>query len=233
MPLSRSPHRPVLVFNLKAYAESQGKAGWRLARAADGVARSVKGVEVFVCPHASQLEAMAGALKYARVFSQAVDDVAPGAHTGSITVESIASSGCAGTLLNHAERKVDSSQAASIIQRARHAGLRVIACAASVHEARVLAKMRPWAVAFEIPQLIGSGVSVSTAEPDAVSHAVHAIASVSQDVRILVGAGVSTAGDVSASMSLGAQGVLVASAFVKSREPGVLAKAMAKAALQK
>ena len=71
-------------------------------------------------------------------------------------------------------------------------------------------------VAFEDPELIGTGISVSKAKPELVRRNIEAIRA---GMAIpLVGAGISTAEDVIASIALGAQGVLVASAVVKAKD---------------
>ena len=77
-------------------------------------------------------------------------------------------------------------------------------------------------VAIEPPELIGSGRAVSKEQPEVVTQSVKEIRRVNSEVKILCGAGVSTGDDVYASLKLGAQGVLVASALVKSNHPDVV-----------
>ena len=86
-------------------------------------------------------------------------------------------------------------------------------------EARSLAAFRPTAIAVEPPELIGSGVSVSTARPEVVEESVKVIKAVSPQTLALVGAGVSNATDLKKAMELGAEGVLLASAYVKAKDP--------------
>lgn len=228
---SLSSRRPVIVLNFKAYSQSAGKGGWHLARAADEVARRVKGVEIVICPQASQLEALSHSLKHATVFAQCADSVEPGAFTGFLPIESIAASGAKGTLMNHAERKVPPGSVLHVVSRARKFGVRVLACADGLKEARVLSRFSPWSVAVEVPELIGTGKSVSTVSPQLVSQAVDSIRAVDSGIVPLVGAGVSTPEDVAKSIELGAQGVLLASRYVMSPHPKKLLLDMAKAAL--
>ena len=79
--------------------------------------------------------------------------------------------------------------------------------------------MNPWAVAVEPPELIGSGISVSQAQPEIISGTVEKIRAVNKDVVILCGAGISTGDDVKSAIKLGSQGVLLASAVAKSPKP--------------
>ena len=68
------------------------------------------------------------------------------------------------------------------------------------------------------PELIGGDVSVTT-KPDLVSKTISAIQDINPFTRPLVGAGVSKANDVTEALKLGAQGVLLASGFVKAKDP--------------
>jgi triosephosphate isomerase len=80
--------------------------------------------------------------------------------------------------------------------------------------------MNPSAIAVEPPELIGTGISVTQAQPEVISGTVDQIRIVNKNVTILCGAGISTGDDVVASIRLGAQGVLLASAVAKSDKPG-------------
>jgi triosephosphate isomerase len=101
-------------------------------------------------------------------------------------------------------------------------------CAKDVPEAVKLAQYNPTAIAVEPPELIGSGISVSSARPEIVSESVAAIKKVSPGTLALVGAGVSNANDVATSLKLGAEGVLLASAFVKAKDPEAWLRDVAK-----
>jgi triosephosphate isomerase len=61
---------------------------------------------------------------------------------------------------------------------------------------------------------------VTQAQPEVISGTVDQIRVVNKNVTILCGAGISTGDDVVASIRLGAQGVLLASAVAKSDKPG-------------
>jgi triosephosphate isomerase len=87
--------------------------------------------------------------------------------------------------------------------------------------------MNPDSVAVEPPELIGSGISVSQAQPEVIRGTVNLIRKVNDDVVILCGAGISNGDDVSAAMKLGSQGVLLASAVAKSDKPAEVLKSLA------
>ncbi|MCX6768060.1 MAG: triose-phosphate isomerase [Candidatus Micrarchaeota archaeon] len=223
---------PVIALNFKVYPESTGANAVRLANAAESVAEQNPGVDIVICPPNAALALVCSSLKSKgiSVFAQHCHPNKPGAFTGTTTPEELRAIGCGGTLLNHAEKKIQRQQIAETLERARATGIRVIACAKDVEEGVALAKMRPWAVAVEPPELIGSGISVSTAQPEVVKGAVEKIKEANPGTLVLVGAGVSNAADVAKCIELGAQGVLLASAFVKAKDPAQLLKEMAAAA---
>jgi triosephosphate isomerase len=219
---------PAIVLNFKAYAESRGEGALRLSLAAKRLADD-SGKTVVVCPPQLDLLAVAGRLAASRhfsVFGQHVDADPEGAHTGSISAEALLHAGCAGSLLNHSEKKIGLDAVGKTIKRAKEAGLYLIVCADSVEEAKGIAVFHPPCIAVEPPELIGSGISVTTAKPEIVTHSVREIKKIDKTIAVLVGAGVSNAADVKKSLELGAEGVLLASAFVKAKNPGKLLEGM-------
>lgn len=219
-----------IMLNLKTYAESTGEAGERLCAIADEAAaeaaRGKKGVEIIVCPQTPFIPKIVWALKHATVFAQACDAAEQGQSTGAVTPEALKEAGVAGTIVNHSERKLAVEQVREVAERCGKLGLRACACAASLEEGVALAGFSPWAVAVEPPELIGSGVSVSAAKPALVKDAVKKIREANKGVAALVGAGVSTPEDVAKCVELGADGVLLASSFVKARDPKQLLQEM-------
>ncbi|MCG3215526.1 MAG: triose-phosphate isomerase, partial [Candidatus Heimdallarchaeota archaeon] len=91
-------------------------------------------------------------------------------------------------------------------------------CSNNLQTSKAISALSPIACAMEPPELIGSGISVTT-EPDLVKETINAILGVNPSVQPLVGAGVSKAQDVLEALKLGAKGVLLASGFVKAKDP--------------
>ncbi len=215
-----------LVLNLKTYAESSGKNLTPLIKAAEAAAAAAPGVEVIVCPQQPQLSESSMRTSLA-VFAQACDAASGGRGTGSVIAPELRAIDCKGTLLNHSERKVPLDVAKKVCVEAKAANLRVVACADSVAEGVALAGLGPWAVAVEPPELIGSGKSVSKEQPGVVREAVAKIKAANPKVLVFVGAGVSNQQDALAAVRLGADGVLLSSAFVRAAEPRAVAEAIA------
>jgi triosephosphate isomerase len=92
-----------------------------------------------------------------------------------------------------------------------------IVCVKDVPEAKKYSKLNPDYVAIEPPELIGSGKAVSKEKPDLIIKAASAIKSANNKTKLLCGAGIVSGEDVSAAISLGSKGILVASGIVKAK----------------
>ena len=217
--------KPIIALNLKVYSESLGSRGFELCRFASEVSL-ITGVRIIVAPQAVDLKD-AGQICN-DVFAQHVDFAPQGAFTGTTTVEALKAVGCKGSLVNHSERRIPEEQIAKTIARLKEAGLESMLCTKDTQESVLLAKYEPTFIAVEPPELIGSGISVSTARPEVVSGTVEAVAKVNS-TPVLCGAGVSNAADVKKAIELGAAGVLLASAYVMSADPKALLLQMAEA----
>lgn len=217
--------KPIIALNLKTYSESLGKKGVELCQIASEVSL-LTGIRIIVAPQAVDLR---DAVQISGdVFAQHVDSVAQGAFTGSVSVESVKEAGCKGSLVNHSEKRLPEETVAATIARLSEAGLESMLCTKDTAESVKLAAYRPTFLAVEPPELIGSGISVSTAKPEIVSNTVDAVAKVN-GTPVLCGAGVSNGTDVKKAIELGAAGVLLASAYVKARDPKKLLTEMAEA----
>lgn len=166
-----------------------------------------------------------------KVLAQHVDVAAMGATTGYVVPEMLREAGIDGAIINHSERRVGSNTIYRTIRRLRGFGLMSVVCAKDAAESAVYAKMGPDFVAVEPPDLIGTGNSVSTYRPSLISDAAKSVKQAHTRTRLLCGAGIVTADDVSRCIELGSQGILVASGVIKARDPektlSDLAKAMA------
>ncbi|MBM3229712.1 triose-phosphate isomerase [Candidatus Parvarchaeota archaeon] len=218
--------KPLIALNLKAYPESLGKRGLELVQIAHDVAGQT-GVRIIV---ASQAVDLAQAAKIHKdIFAQHVDFVKQGAFTGWLACEAAKAAGCLGSLVNHSEHRMPAQTIAATISRLKETDMEGMLCAKDVEESVLLAKLNPTYIAIEPPELIGSGISVSSARPEVVSGAVDAVAKVSKS-PVICGAGISSDKDVEKAIELGAAGVLVASAYVKAKDPKKLLEQMARAA---
>ncbi len=198
-----------LIINYKAYREGID-SGIEIAIEARHASEKF-GVDIIV---AVPFTLCKGAAKITRAISQSIDPVDPGASTGHVGWYEIKKSGCLGSLINHAEKRTSMDDVKRAVGMCKENGLLSFVCVRDQKEADEVLKLEPSAVAYEPASFIGSGVSVSGAEPETVSEfckRVHLHGS----PLALVGAGVSNAEDVRKCMELGSDGVLVASAVMK------------------
>ena len=208
---------PTVVINFKAYAEVEGLKATELARICEAVAES-SGVSIGVCPPVAELGAVARSVSIP-VLSQNVDPYKPGSATGWMTPSMVKACGCAGTLINHSEHRSDDQRIGECVRMCDDLGLITMVCAESVEKARSVAVFAPRFIAVEPPELIGGDISVTTANPKIVQDTVETVKAVNRNVSVLCGAGVKTGQDVATATSLGADGVLLASGVVKSKDP--------------
>ena len=220
---------PLLLINFKTYIEATGKKSIDLAKTAEEVARE-RGVNIAVAPQFSDLKPVSEAVDIP-VFSQHIDPIRPGAYTGHVLAEAVRSAGARGTLINHSERRMKVSEIEETLEIARSAELATIVCANTAGVSAAVAALDPDMIAIEPPELIGSGVAVSKAQPELITRTIVRIRDVNKTVKILCGAGVSYADDVISALTLGTDGVLVASSVVKNKDPKKLLQEMAGAML--
>ncbi len=214
----------MIVLNLKTYKKSLEKALYFVDIAGEIVEET--GVRVIVCPPLVFLKDAAE--RFSDVFAQYADPESPGAFTGSIPVEGLKIAKVKGSLVNHSEKKIKMfEKIKAIVERLHQNALESLVCAENPEEAEKIASLHPTYVAIEPPELIGSGISVSTAKPEIITDAVKRIKTINEKLPVLCGAGVSNVDDVQKTLELGADGVLLASAFVNSENPKEFLKSLA------
>ena len=149
-----------------------------------------------------------------------MDGFTPGAYTGHITAEAIRQAGAAGSLVNHSERRLTLAAIEASVVALREKKLLSVLCTNNTPVSAAAAALGPDYVAIEPPELIGSGVSVSKANPDIIRTSVEAVRSVNSRVKVLTGAGIQSGDCVRIAVDLGTDGVLLASSVVKAEDPG-------------
>jgi triosephosphate isomerase (TIM) len=206
----------VLFINFKTFKEGTGLNAVNIARMAEKVSVS-EGVKIILVVQSADLRLISENC-LVEVFSQHIDSVSFGSNTGKILAEAVKEAGAKGTVLNHAENKISDEEIQKSIIRAKESGLKVMVCAESIERAKKIALMNPDLIAIEPPELIGGTKSVSTENPEIISNAVKEIHKIKK-IPVIAGAGINSMKDVKKAIQLGAKGVFVASAIVKSKTP--------------
>ncbi len=204
---------PLIVVNFKTYSTAMAQSADTLGQHMANVKTNARMIAVASAFDLSSVSSISGL----EVWSQHLDPVGQGSHTGWLEPETAIARGASGTIINHAEHKVPLEHVEKLMAMLPD-GFPICACAADVEEARALAKLGPTFIAVEPPELIGGDISVTTADPAIVSDTVAAVKEVNPEVRVLCGAGVKNGQDVATAISLGAEGVLLASGVTKAND---------------
>ena len=206
---------PLIVVNFKTYATAMGIQAENLASMMATVTTSARMVGVV---SAFDLATINQSSPNLEIWSQHLDPVGMGSFTGWLQPNNAIERGAKGTIINHAEHKVPLNHVEELMKQLPE-GFQICACAADVEEAKALAALSPTFIAVEPPELIGGDISVTTADPDIIKSTVDAVKSVNENIRVLCGAGVKNGSDVKMALSLGAEGVLLASGVTKAEDP--------------
>lgn len=208
---------PLVILNFKTYLESTGEKALVLARALEQVAEET-GVNMVAAPQGADLWRLSQEVEIP-VLAQHIDPVDAGGHTGSMLTECAKEAGASGALINHSEQRMELADIDTVIRKTTAANMTSVVCTNNVETSAAAAALKPDFVAIEPPELIGSGIPVSQAEPEIVEGSVAAIKDINPNVRVLCGAGISTGDDMKAALELGSEGVLLASGIILASDP--------------
>ncbi len=207
---------PLIILNFKTYQESRGEKGLQIAKMCEEVSNS-SGICIAVAPQAPDIYRVANAVDIP-VFAQHIDGVGAGSFTGHVVAECVKEAGAIGTLINHSERRLKLAEIDASVNASKIAGLITVVCTNNVTTTSSAAALDPDYVAIEPPELIGTGIPVSRANPDIVRGSVEAVRKVNPEVFTLCGAGITTGEDFAAALALGSTGVLLASGIIKAKD---------------
>ena len=212
---------PIIIVNFKTYEAATGEQALKLAKIHNDVAIET-GAGIMVAVQNADIFRISSALSIP-ILAQHTDPVEYGSNTGHDMPECLKANGAAGTLINHSEDRMNTDGIAKVIQRCRGLGMISIVCAESIKRAKEIIIHKPDYIAFEDPELIGTGKSVSANEPESVKAFADMVIEFNgeNDSKIipLCGAGISNGDDIKKSVDLGMKGVLLASAVTKAKNP--------------
>ncbi|MEP7103593.1 MAG: triose-phosphate isomerase [Candidatus Dojkabacteria bacterium] len=204
----------MVILNFKTYPESTGSNALKLLDAVVKFSQTNPELasKVTCAPSILDLVYVRKTYRTINIMSQFVDNKNPGSSTGWTTPENLLEQEINFSLYNHSEHRVWSDSIVEDIKAIQAKGIKLVVCCENVEEAKKVLEAEPFGIAYEPKDLIGSGVSVTT-RPDAVKEFIEVTKG---KTMVFIGAGVSTGEDVVKSLELGAEGVLLASAFVKA-----------------
>ena len=208
--------KPLIIVNFKTYKEVNGPRALALAKEIAKVKKPK--YDIFVMPPVLRMHEVA-TKSNAKVLSQVVSEFDYGAHTGSVLLNELYEMKVKGVVLNHSEQKMHLAKIAVIIKACKKNNMMCIVCSSSLGEMKKIAQLHPDYIAYEPSELIGGEISVTEANPSIIVDAIEIVKKVSKNTRLLVGAGVHSTQDIGHALLLGAHGVLLAHAVVKSKDP--------------
>lgn len=208
---------PIVILNYKTYLESSGENALELARALKSASEE-SGITMVAAPQAADIYRIQDQISLP-IFAQHIDPITPGGHTGSNLIETLIEAGISGSLSNHSENRMKLADIDEVIQLCKQNDIESCVCTNNIATSKAIATFSPDAVAVEPPELIGTGIPVSQAQPEVVEDSVKGVKSINKKIKVLCGAGISTGDDMKAAMDLGADGVLLASGIVKAENP--------------
>jgi triosephosphate isomerase (TIM) len=221
---------PIIIVNFKTYLESTGKKAVELAKQAERASKET-GVYIAVAPQFTDIKAVADAVEIP-VYAQHIDAIKPGSNTGQILIEAVKQAGAVGTIINHSERRLKLAEIDAIAALTKEHGLISCLCTNNPTTSAAAAALYPDMVSIEPPELIGSGIAVSKAQPEVITNTVKLVKQVDPKATVLCGAGISRGEDVATAIKLGSAGVLVASGIVKAKDPYLMLREFADSANQ-
>jgi len=210
----------MIFLNFKTYQESSGSKALSLVSIIEDVALSTQ-IKIIPVVQVIDLKEISASTKL-EVWVQKIDPVSYGANTGSVLPEEVVGSGARGTFLNHSENKIsDLNLLSETVKKAKEVDLKTLVFCSSLEELEKNKSLNPDFLAYEPPELIGGTISVASAQPEIIARA----ATVAKDagVPLIIGAGINSREDVKKCLELGAVGVALSSAVIKSPNPrGIL-----------
>lgn len=207
---------PIILINYKAYENSYGVKGIEISKKIEKISKNYS-IPIIISVPPTMIYKLSQMVELP-IYAQHVDAVDHGAHTGSVLAEMVKDAGAKGSLLNHSERKIRLDEIHFSLSKMKQLGLESVVCVDSYELVHPLALLKPDAILIEPPELIGSGRAVSKEKPEVITRAVNEIKKV-PNVYLLAGAGITSGEDVYKAIELGADGIGVASAVMKAKDP--------------
>ena len=208
------------VINTKNFLEASGKQLDQIASYIENARNLGRTNQIFLAVPAFELHYLHSKYPGIRLIAQHLDDARVGPSTGALVPEIAKVSGAFGSIINHSEHRLNESSIVQIVKRLRELKMVSVVCARDDDEVARLTACNPDFIAVEPPELIGSGRAVSKASPEIITHSKSALEKSkgpNSNTRLLCGAGIVDRDDARMAIELGAEGILVASGVVLSK----------------
>jgi len=207
--------KPIIAINFKAYKDAFGNASTKLLDKIESFAKEFD-IETIVALPLTEIY-KSEKYKHIKIYAQTAYGIDFGAYTGKIPTKALLYYGVRGVVVNHAEDQRTIKEIERILKEAYELNLEVLLCASSIESSMAFSYYKEVTyLAYEPPELIGTGKSVSEYRGDDIKYLSERIKINNPLLSFLVGAGISKRKDIDIALQLGAEGVFVASAIMKS-----------------
>ncbi len=216
----------MIFLNFKLYKETFGQKAIEMAKICKKVEDEI-GIKIY--PVVSALDAYRIKKEVEiDVIVQNIDEYDEGAKTGYVSILQSKEIGIKGSLINHSEHRQIPGTIKKILKKWPKDMISIV-CIDSFGKTEKWAKnIKPNYIAYEPKYLIGNkDKSVATEKPEVIKKFVDFY----KDIPVIIGAGINNPEDVRISIKLGAKGILVSSAVIKSEDPYKILIGLAKAFL--
>lgn len=186
-----------------------------LARVADAAAEKYDVRVIYTTPYAN-IKEVAQNTENIYVFAPHMDYAPIGKGLANILPESIKEAGAKGVMLNHSEKPLSLVALGQTIKRARGLDLMTIVCADSIEELKGVSVLQPDMIVAEPTELIGTG---NAADVSYVTESLDTIFSISKDIGVLIGGGISNGEDAYRVIKAGADATGSSSGIFKASDP--------------
>ncbi len=215
---------PLILINFKSYLQGTGENALKLATVCKQLSQKYD-AEITIAPQDADIFRISSQVKIP-IFAQSIEPIQPGPHTGHELALAAKDAGAIGTLINHSENRMTVEDIGKSVEIAKKNGLKAVVCIPNEKILKQVAEFKPDFIAYEVPELIGTGRSISKVMPDSVRTFVKILSDINLNIVPLCGAGISDGKDVKVALELGTKGVIVASAVVQSKNPEKVLKDM-------
>ncbi|MFB5647587.1 MAG: triose-phosphate isomerase [Candidatus Nitrosomaritimum yanchengensis] len=205
----------MFIINCKNYEEIAGDKIVKFVKTAEKIAKKYK-IKIAIAPPQHLIGTVSKST--IPILAQHVDNSKVGSTTGFIIPELLKKSKVSGSLINHSEHRISSTEIEKLVSKLKELKMISVLCVKDVSEARKYAKLNPDYIAIEPPELIGSGKAVSKERPELITKAADAVKSAKNNTKLLCGAGIVSGEDVGKAIELGSKGILVASGIIKAKD---------------
>ncbi|MEM3074869.1 MAG: triose-phosphate isomerase [Candidatus Pacearchaeota archaeon] len=203
----------MIVVNFKNYVF--GKKAIELSKNIEKINK-----KVIVCPSFLDINKIIDETNL-RVYAQHIDfSSIPEKSTGFITAENLVKYRVRGSLINHSEHKIPLREVSLIINKCKLLKFDVIVCVMNLREVKKIISLKPFAIAYENPELISTGKSVTRYDKVKLKRFIKLVDKT--NIIPLCGAGISSREDVKSAYALGFRGVLISSAITKDKKLDIL-----------